>query len=153
MKSTELRVGNYVESFGIPRQVDGQLIVSLIQIELADKIPIDISPIVLTEPIVQKIRFVVSDDFKPIVFRRQPPNERQIYNHYLAEIQDNIFLEIAPCYENQERISFWFSWIVNQNNGYFMPISDIHGPTRLMYLHQLQNLFFALSGKELYVEL
>ena len=155
MKSNHLRVGNYIEKFGIPEQVDGQLIVSLTQIESAGKIAIDVSPILLTEKIVRKIRQVMRDDFKPIAFRPEEPRERRPTWHYQVEVHDDIFLEISPTYENinnQEKPTFWFAWVNNRNNGYFMPIVDIFGASRIQYLHQLQNLFFALSGRELFID-
>lgn len=49
MKANELRIGNYVNEYGIPNQILPNHILKLHQIEVALKICIDITPIPLTE--------------------------------------------------------------------------------------------------------
>lgn len=49
MKASELRIGNYYNEFGIPKQVTAELILKLAQIEANGRIAIDVSPIDLTE--------------------------------------------------------------------------------------------------------
>lgn len=57
MKASELRIGNWINIFGIPKQVDGLMIVGLSQIEAAHKIALDMSPIELTPEILTRAGF------------------------------------------------------------------------------------------------
>lgn len=127
MKATELRIGNYVDCFGLskvisvrPKKVklekerkkDG------IIIENAPYFSLDLKPILLSEEWLLKFGF-------EIVFIEG-------FKHLKIEIGDNYLLLMER--NDLPKYSFW---IDNLNLGF------------VKHVHQLQNLFFALTGKEL----
>jgi hypothetical protein len=116
MKANELRVGNWFNEFGIPKQVTPNLILKLYQIEIAGKVAIDISPIPLTPEILVKAGF------------RQSISNEKVYVLKIGE--NNLMLKNDVA---------WFYWA-----GLSYPFK---------YLHQLQNLVFAIHGEELAIQL
>jgi hypothetical protein len=126
MKANELRVGNWFNEFGIPKQVTPNLILKLYQIEIAGKVAIDISPIPLTPEILVKAGF---DKQQTIVgmndgFDYAIGFNPVTYNHIL---------------------------LINSNRCGEFFYQNIHH--QIKYVHQLQNLYFCLTGKELNIEL
>lgn len=111
MKANELRICNWFNEFGMPTQADGRFIDRLQNIELRNKIAIDITPIPLTPEILEKAGFVNKD---------------------LGNLSYNLAYGDGVCIS----ISFNGTWICY-----------------LTYLHQLQNLYFALTGEELNISL
>ena len=126
MKANELRIGNWVNEFGIPKQVTPNLILKLYQIEIAGKVAIDISPIPLTPEILVKAGF------------------DRVKNKY----QDNYVVSFSnwDFYSVQEREGiFYFSNDKSDAGCYVI--------TRVDFVHKLQNLLYELSGKELNIDL
>lgn len=109
----------------------------------------------LTEEIMKHVRRIEDDRRKTIEFRCEPPGERQIENNYrsfwLNPRTCESRLLLSPSYRRKEKTipDFWFCWY-SGNNGWFLPIQEID---QLKYVHQLQNLYWALINKELEVKL
>ena len=125
MKTSELRIGNYIEVYRKPE--DKEMSVRKIQsiffyqdeyfVELVDDFVVNIErgiqPILLTEEWLLKFGF-----------------EKKIANLFInAYMKDSFYLTI------REDGELFYEW----NGG------NIH----IKYIHQLQNLYFALVGKEL----
>jgi hypothetical protein len=110
MKASELRIGNWYNEFGMPKQATPNLIFNLYHIGLAGKIAIDCTPIPLTPEILLKSGFEAFDDGWYIL-------ESFTWNIYDKLIRWNSF------------------------------------QLKCQYLHQLQNLYFALTGEELEISL
>lgn len=125
MKANELRIGNWYNEFGIPKKANATLIVALSQIEIAGKIAIDISPIPLTPEILEKAGF---------------ENEMAEYNDF--NIVSNFYN--AECGINIT---------LHDDGEYCFEFGDQGNMTVIQYLHQLQNLYFALTGQELTIDL
>lgn len=117
-------------------------------------------PILLTEEMMLKIRRKEREDFNPLEFRQTPPGQRQVENNYWSSwINDDYRLHLSPSYGSdwidgkpvrQSVPQFWFCWYQSQGQ-WFLPIKNIRGENQLRFVHQLQNLFYALSGKELFL--
>jgi hypothetical protein len=122
-----------------------------------------IKPIPLTEELIMKIRCRYHEDNLRMEFRMTPPGERQVENNYWSnEVHDFAKLHLSPSYRSEligdlrvksKVPEFWFIWITSCGTGssWFMSLMDIRGHT-LRYLHQLQNLYFDLTGKELTIK-
>jgi len=119
MKASELRIGNWVNAFGIPRQVNAKEILSLYEIEEANQICIDLSYIPLTEEWLDKLGFKEMDT-----------NENG-GDHYFCHSKSDIGLDSS-----------------------FQPYGIFGNTVRydLEYVHQLQNLYYALVGQELTIK-
>jgi len=123
VKSSELRIGNYYNEFGITKIADPNLILKLYQIEIAGKTAIDVSPIPLTEKILIKCGF---------------------YTEHCTSYSTKKPIK----YITYHKSSFTFNPL--QNNWWY------EGKilrTQPKYVHQLQNLIFALTGTELEINL
>lgn len=149
----DLRVGNYLTKDGVMVQVDAR---SLFDIWEETK---EYEPIPLTEQNILKLRRNQSEDFKPIEFSSTPPRERQVENNFWSNwINDDYRFHLSPNYnfdwfENGTRVKrsipdFWFCWYQSQGQ-WFLPVKNIRGKNQLKYIHQLQNLFYNLSGYDL----
>jgi hypothetical protein len=123
MKANELRIGNIISEFGIPKTVTPNRILRLYQIELAGKIAIDCTPIPLTPEILVKAGFVKTCGF----WNKTIPGQSGVK-------------ELSIMLENKT-----------------LTITDVHDDMVNIKLpelvHQLQNLYFALTGEELNIEL
>jgi len=119
------------------------------------------SPIVLTETIMTKIRRIERPDFAALEFSVSDPGERQIEkNYYSREIVSNRRLHLSPSYNTEPATNggrvkklepeFWFIWICSYGTGsnWFLNIRDCHS-NPLKYLHDFQNVFQGISGKEI----
>ena len=114
MKANELRIGNWVNCFGLPMRVEPNTILSLLEIENNKKICIDLSAIPLTDEILLKCGF-------------EKHRTTDIYATHakgLINVNDGLVFLV--------------------NNGFL---------NHIKHLHQLQNLYFALTGEELEVDL
>lgn len=121
MRAEELRIGNYYLSYGV----------DLKQVErlTKDKVLIDFHPITLTKEWLLKFGFK-TDDFKH-EFELDTIN---LDCEYTDEGEWNLFLKgknIKP---------------VESKNEYRC---EYYPKAEIKYVHQLQNLYFALTGEEL----
>jgi hypothetical protein len=110
MKAEDLRIGNWINEFGIPRQTKPLDIVGLRQIEQASKICIDLTPIPLTE------EWLLKFGFEKINHR----TEGIIYQNKWLRFTETFYAD-------------WRGGAIG----------------KIQYVHQLQNLYFALTGNEL----
>ena len=112
MKAIELRIGNYYNEFGIPKQVTASFIEKLDQIEKACKIVIDVSPIEITEDWLIKLGFKkdIETDYRWFILDKS----------VAYDLDDNC-IRISDSWEFGKR----------------------------KFVHELQNLYFALTSKEL----
>ena len=110
LRASELRIGNWYNEFGIAKQVTPDTILRLYQIELAGKIAIDVSHILVTHDKLIQIGF------------------KHMYGRYTFD--HDFELELQPCPE----------FLVALRDSDCEP---------LIYVHEIQNLFFALYRKEL----
>ena len=116
----ELRIGNYIEYNGEIIKLDGSLLCCYIQNELE----FPLNPIPLTEEILLKFGF------------NEVEGERWCDMHEEFEECDYYYLSMFKIYYNPE-------------TDRFEDDSLSHFNVNLKYVHQLQNLFFALTGEEL----
>ena len=121
MKANELRIGNYIFEYGISKIADALLILGMSQIESANKIVIDISPIPLTEEWLLKFSFENYANAHFFKFYRKESIKVSI-----SEERNAIIVRV---YESPLRY-------YDEN----------------LYVHQLQNLYFALEGEELQIK-
>lgn len=166
----ELRIGNIlITENGIPQPI-GYITDELIGfrndcggIDKHQKNPIisfdidKVEPLPLSEENILQLRQATRPDFKPIAFGQQPPKERQIENNYWSGwINDDYKLHLSPAYDTEwidgkpvksKNVKFWFTWLTSGN--WFLSLKAIRGKNTLMYVHQLQNLFYELTGDEL----
>src|SRR5688572_13873392 len=119
------------------------------------------NPIILTEDIMIKIRCRYREENSRVEFSVSEPGERQVEKNYWSnEVVEDRRLHMSPAYRDtfiegkpvrNSIPSFWFIWICAYGTGsnWFLSIRDIHR-NPLIYFHDLQNLYFSLSGKELF---
>lgn len=164
----ELRIGNYVQSkeWGGIGQIDCvEKTPSGFQIKTKGYLHsyekgkyFDFEPVPLTEENILKLRRKQSDDFQPLEFSKVPPGERQVENNFWSNwINDDYRLHLSPSYgydwidgkaTKSKNIEFWFCWY-NSQGQWFLSVKNIRGENQLKYVHQLQNLFYQLSGYDL----
>lgn len=120
----------------------------------------------LTENLLKRIRKQYLHDHSSVEFSVTPPGERQIENNYWSSEFDLSRLHLSPSFsiqypegigEGKPRIKpevpdFWFSWLTayGTGSGKFLGVSDIRN-FQLRYLHQIQNLYYWLSGYKIFV--
>ena len=148
----ELRVGNYLMKDGIMVKIDAR---SIFDVWEETK---EYEPVPLTEDIMLKFRRNQSKDFHPIEFSKVPPGERQVENNFWSNwINDDYRFHLSPSYgydwingkaAKSNEIEFWFCWY-NSRGQWFLSVKNIRGENQLKYVHQLQNLFYQLSGYDL----
>ncbi len=148
----DLRVGNYLMCDGVMVKIDSR---SMFDIWEQTK---EYQPIPLTEDIMLKFRRDQSPNFQPVEFQKVGPSERQIENNFWSNLVDDDYcFHLSPSYGydwikdkavKSNKIEFWFCWY-NSQGQWFLPIKNIRGENRLQYVHQLQNLFYQLSGFDL----
>ena len=120
MEIRELRIGNYIEYNGEIIKLDGSLLCCYIQNELE----FPLKPIPLTEEILLKFGFNEVED------------ERWCDMHEEFEECNYYYLSMFKIYYNPE-------------TDRFEDDSLYHFNVNLKYVHQLQNLFYSIIGKEL----
>jgi len=123
MKAQELRIGNYYLSFGI----------DLKQVETLskDKVLIDFNPIPLTE------EWLVKFGFKPFNFSNKEKGFIIEHKDWSKSIYVRTFAE--------PNITGFFT-VFNRSECHWEEIQFI---AKVTNVHQLQNLYFALTGEEL----
>lgn len=126
MKADELMIGNYYNEFGIPKQVTAEFMLKLENIQKCKKIAIDVSPIPLTEEWLLKFGFEIKDT---------------VNRGYLIPINYDFQKEYLYC-SNDGIIALW-SEKKQQDFGIMRGCK---------YVHQLQNLYFALTNKKLTIK-
>lgn len=120
----ELRIGNWVNEHGIPIGVTPNLILRLYQINIANKICIDISPIPLTQKLLVEFGFEYREDLCG--------NGDNYYNGYI---------------KNGFRIA-----VISDEFAYWIDIEDYYysfALRKIKYVHKLQNLYFEIKNEEL----
>ena len=114
MKSNILRVGNYVNEFGIIKKATPLLILKLHQIEQANKVCLDITSINLTEDLLIELGF-----------------KKSLYKKYWG--QEFYKKGISIYLEDGE-----FRFYSYSNRAW----------TIYEYVHEIQTLYYILTGKE-----
>jgi hypothetical protein len=134
--ANELRIGNFVLAkpiFGNDKKFKPLQIASPNEIFRCYNTPKDFNPIPLTPEILEKCGFVVV---------------HKANNHYTINdpngFKDSHKIAIFHTVNNQWHIAF---------SDTFSGYKDYIPTTKIKYLHQLQNLYFALTGEELTVKL
>jgi hypothetical protein len=135
MKTNELRVGNWVndESGAISYQIRPQdfLPLSLPENEVKAK------PITLTPEILRKAGFVKYD---------------WMDGYFIKTKFGDLMIQFLT-----HRVCLYFTNVGGDSQGMKMRgkryVGNINTTQNITYLHQLQNLYFALTGKELNIEL
>lgn len=137
MKAQELRLGNWV----LPAY---EVEFNPVQVGMIHKdMDIDFLPIPLTPELLEKIGFVDNWTYFP-----------QIEGISAQEIHDIRNKELWHCTEKEREIrretTFLFIDVETVTIGNKL---DVTLPNEVYYLHQLQNLIYSLSGKELTINL
>lgn len=133
MQSNELRIGNWVtwknhDDYSEYQKIDGKDIEHMQYCELHPDDPeerirhySDYYPIPLTEEMLLKFGFIWADD--------------NVYGGF-----------ISPMLEDGSRLR-----IRHNSKGYFYTSNEYVQPLYIISFHQLQNLFYALTNKELQI--
>jgi len=166
IKINELRTGNQLnyqtaEGDVLPTKIDWQ------DLKWLEEDPKGFNavhaPITLTEDLMKKIWCNYNKDNNRIEFSMTPPGERQVENNYWSrELIDSRRLHLSPNYRTEfvdnkplkpTHPNFWFIWICSHGTGseWFLNIRDCHF-NPLKYFHDLQNVYFSLSGNELFLK-
>jgi hypothetical protein len=174
IKATELRVGTFVGDMGnIPYKATPQTILGLWQCEIAGRIPVDVNPIPITEEWLLKLGFKIKsswdngersgidyslgvDEFDFEYSLTHTPSleifTEAIVKHYAkgGVTRDEALHYCKNSIKNHKEGTV-ISFTLEANGGY-----DDNGQmdliNKIKYIHQLQNLFFALTGKELEIK-
>ena len=130
MKANDLRVGNWINEFGIPKQVMPLDILGLHQIEHANETCIDLIPISLTEEWLLKFGF---EKYSTICYHSQKWTLKNPILEKIKRTSEHFYiLKRKGKYQARTRV---------QSDGIYLKT--------IQYVHQLQNLYFALTGEEL----
>jgi len=160
IKTGELRLGNWFIGYdNTPFQWSTEHF-SIIGRDM-DKVEIDEiikSGVLLTEDIMKRFKRIEDDGNKRLEFRCNPPHGRILENQYWSSWIDgntcDYKLHLEPSYRKEfmgegliknKLPDFWYCWYYSCGE-WFLPIQRIR---QLKYVHQLQNLFFVLTGNEL----
>ena len=125
MKSTQLRIGNWYSEYGIPKQATPEIISNLYAIEQNGKTAIDFDFLPLTEEWLLKAGFEIRESLS---YKEYFIGTNEITHDWLFSL---------TWLKNPERIDAINAPFYN------------NGRHTVQYVHQLQNLYFALTGKEL----
>ena len=144
IQANELRIGNYVyDNFDVtnPRVITKINIDDFISMSHGNKY----YPIPITEEILLKCGFEVStsaDIYEKDVYSIQIENSRSLcfYNCEVTQMETGEKKTVSTWFFDYE----WAHSVTNDGNSFW---------NRPKYLHQLQNLYFCLTGQELNVEL
>lgn len=130
MKASELRIGNYLTNFlGEVFQANGVTIANFHQNEFGEP-----EPIQLTEEWLIKFGLEVPKD---TFFEYDKCTYTNVFSNFKKTSQSCIDATyvINGLHFSEDSNGFWFQ-IMDKS-------------TKIKYVHQLQNLYFALTGKEL----
>lgn len=132
----------------------------------------EVVPLPITEALLLRVRRDLSlpndKEHSQLEFRDTPPGERQVEKQYYSNEIDLSRFHLSPnfSYDYPEGFGkdkapgikraipdFWFVWIQRYGTGsdWFMGLNDIH-QYPLRYIHQLQNLFYSISGYKLFIK-
>lgn len=129
MKSNEIRIGNYYLQDGEYRKVDANTILNTMQQESANKCS-KITSIPITKEILEKCGFEINN------------------NQAKTIIDDWLYVMI----DIDKEVKITISTNINDfTEGLHPVISILHLP--IAFLHELQNLYFVLTRRELEVKL
>lgn len=138
MESKELRIGNYINFGSTVSEVLGITVTDVMfkystgsEEKYAKLISEGIQPIPLTEEWLIKFGFVSTDNQK-----YNPEDE--FAEQFYYELEDS-------GVKHRELICF-------PRHGWTVTLGNYGGEREFKYVHQIQNLFFALTGKELTVK-
>ena len=133
MKANELRIGNYVklDDKFIEIDIDSFSTKNIMDLPLTDWV----NPIPLTEEWLIKLGFKLKKQWE------------EITNPTTLKEEDIKFHKIKK-YENEKCIAIYVIIELNYISVYVTP----RHLTKHIYVHQLQNLYFALTGEELTIK-
>jgi hypothetical protein len=123
MNAQELRIGNWINEYGIPKQVMPNDILRLHQIEQTKKICIDLTPIFLTEEWL--LKFHSEEEMEK---SGRFPNEITIYDRFK--------------FIYKEQYKYWY--VITSNHKEYL--------TKIEFVHEYQNFILALTGEELTIK-
>lgn len=137
IKPEELRLGNILR-----RKSNGNIciVTARMLVEIEDNIRNDYDPISLTEELLLKCGFKSSD------YEEKYNADDECANLFEYRLDIGIFYRDLICKPSQG----WYCFIADSD---MVKDSASVGTQKIYYLHQLQNLYFALTGKELEVKL
>lgn len=145
IKSSELRIGNVVNNIaGHPFAVSAENILDLFQTEQRNKIHLDFNRIEVTPEWLPKLGF--HNDFDDL------PEDVDVL--LFIDDENDISVEIIPDklgLSNKYIVSFYESIVDKDGNFGVQPSYEIEFDN--LYVHQLQNIYFVLKGKELTINL
>jgi hypothetical protein len=145
INANELRVGNIVSIGGHQHEVEivGYGFIQLFG-NLITSDPDDIEPVALTPEILEKAGF-------------KDPHSDGCFLDYPVSSAQNSFLSVSVEYEEGEDNSSFLRWLLTnsekKSDGTVVGRNVIWSDNKLKYVHQLQNLYFALTGEELIINL
>ena len=124
MEAKELRIGNFIEDIHYPElilftEVDLELFAGLYDGTILES---DLQPIPLTE------KWLLDFGFQKNAFS------------FKKKLDDSTHFEVSIC--NDKGLGEYYGVLRQENDILIIP-------QRTFYLHQLQNLYFALTGQEL----
>lgn len=126
--ATELRIGNILHEFGIETKVDSRMLMKIESANERNKIIIGLTPIPLSESILFRFGF-------------------KKHEHYSYP-----YMELYQEIDGLDEYQFSFD-LKNQKFGiYINNTRDVRYWINCEYVHQLQNLHFALTGVELIIK-
>jgi len=127
MEARELRIGNLVNHIR-----KGIIVVGIMELDFVEKGVLDIDPIPLTEEWLKKFGFE--------------------FEYKNCGVEAKISVQINEYWKTSFSIwsvDGWYYWQYTPG-GYDAEYND--WPVELQYVHQLQNLFYCLCGKELTIK-
>lgn len=133
MNASELRIGNFVELTCEGHEDEPDLVIWGIEdYEYYDYRMNDINPIPITEEWLVKCGFVKDSKIEYLMGHI---NNTYTKSYLIIGTYDNVF---SPCVRMYDRDDWAYYEEIGEN---------------IKYLHQLQNLYFALTGEELTINL
>ncbi|MCT3917541.1 hypothetical protein HZQ04_15885 [Elizabethkingia anophelis] len=129
MKSNELRIGNYVEYAGVICKVEGYSNEGLETNGV-------VAPISAYNPIQLTEEWLIKFGFQNYEAERYTPNQ-----------EDSEFFE----YRLASGISYR-DYICKPYHGWVIKLGDYDDSLEIMFVHQMQNIYFALNGEELTIK-
>lgn len=133
MKATDLRIGNLVNEYGIPTIINSRMLQGIESANELNKIIIDLSYIPLTEEWLLKFGFEKYEWNDSFFIKTK-------FGHLMIQFY-------------KKEIHLFFTNIGSDSQGIKMDgrkfLGNVKSTQNIHYVHQLQNLYFALTGEEL----